>query len=84
MVLLTDCSSDLSCWREPSYNSLSIPLMGPVLIALFTAAHTVVIKGVKVFQNNATKEYSDLDVMQMMGRAGRPQFGNLICLASKT
>jgi ATP-dependent DNA helicase HFM1/MER3 len=35
----------------------------------------VVIKGVKVFQNNVTKEYSDLDVMQMMGRAGRPQFG---------
>jgi hypothetical protein len=37
-----------------------------------------VIKGVKVFQNNATKEYSDLDVMQMMGRAGRPQFGVLM------
>ncbi|TFY75843.1 hypothetical protein EWM64_g8169 [Hericium alpestre] len=37
-------------------------------------AHTVVIKGVKVFQNNAVQEYSDLDIMQMMGRAGRPQF----------
>ncbi|EIW84852.1 DEAD-domain-containing protein [Coniophora puteana RWD-64-598 SS2] len=37
-------------------------------------AHTVVIKGVKVFQNGQTKEYSDLDMMQMMGRAGRPQF----------
>lgn len=35
----------------------------------FTAAHTVVIKGVKVFQNGATKEYSDLDIMQMIGRA---------------
>lgn len=33
------------------------------------AAHTVVIKGVKVFQNNMSKEYSDLDVMQMIGRA---------------
>ncbi|OSX65591.1 hypothetical protein POSPLADRAFT_1044921 [Postia placenta MAD-698-R-SB12] len=37
-------------------------------------AHTVIIKGVKVFQNNACQEYSDLDIMQMMGRAGRPQF----------
>ncbi|KAI0672919.1 P-loop containing nucleoside triphosphate hydrolase protein [Trametes maxima] len=37
-------------------------------------AHTVIIKGVKLFQNNASQEYSDLDVMQMIGRAGRPQF----------
>ncbi|KZT02310.1 P-loop containing nucleoside triphosphate hydrolase protein [Laetiporus sulphureus 93-53] len=37
-------------------------------------AHTVVIKGVKIFQNNTSQEYSDLDIMQMMGRAGRPQF----------
>ncbi|KIY66335.1 P-loop containing nucleoside triphosphate hydrolase protein [Cylindrobasidium torrendii FP15055 ss-10] len=39
-------------------------------------AHTVVIKGVYTFQNNASMEYSDLDVMQMLGRAGRPQFDN--------
>ncbi|KAF7295289.1 DEAD/DEAH-box DNA helicase [Mycena indigotica] len=37
-------------------------------------AHTVVIKGVHIFQNNQSGEYSDLDVMQMLGRAGRPQF----------
>ncbi|CAL1705677.1 unnamed protein product [Somion occarium] len=37
-------------------------------------AHTVVIKGVKMFQNNLSQEYSDLDIIQMMGRAGRPQF----------
>ncbi|KAI3619228.1 dead deah box dna helicase [Moniliophthora roreri] len=37
-------------------------------------AHTVVIRGVHTFQNNAVVEYSDLDVMQMLGRAGRPQF----------
>ena len=35
----------------------------------FPAAHTVVIKGVKLFQNNTSQEYSDLDVMQMIGRA---------------
>lgn len=33
------------------------------------AAHTVIIKGVKVFQNNVNQEYSDLDIMQMIGRA---------------
>ncbi|CAK5277542.1 unnamed protein product [Mycena citricolor] len=37
-------------------------------------AHTVVIKGVQTFQNNQSVEYSDLDIMQMIGRAGRPQF----------
>ncbi|EIN07088.1 P-loop containing nucleoside triphosphate hydrolase protein [Punctularia strigosozonata HHB-11173 SS5] len=39
-------------------------------------AHTVVIRGVKVYHNNTCQEYSDLDVMQMIGRAGRPQFDN--------
>ncbi|KAG6335484.1 hypothetical protein ID866_3612 [Astraeus odoratus] len=37
-------------------------------------AHIVVIKGVKLYQNGETREYSDLEVLQMMGRAGRPQF----------
>lgn len=35
------------------------------------AAHTVVIRGVKLFQNNMNVEYSDLDIMQMIGRAVR-------------
>ncbi|CAK5265299.1 unnamed protein product [Mycena citricolor] len=34
-------------------------------------AHTVVIKGVQTFQNNQSVEYSDLDIMQMIGRAYR-------------
>ncbi|KAG9318654.1 putative ATP-dependent DNA helicase MER3 [Chiua virens] len=37
-------------------------------------AQMVVIKGVKLYQNGEMREYSDLDIMQMMGRAGRPQF----------
>ncbi|EPQ57931.1 P-loop containing nucleoside triphosphate hydrolase protein [Gloeophyllum trabeum ATCC 11539] len=37
-------------------------------------AHTVVIRGVKMYQTDGYKEYSDLDIVQMMGRAGRPQF----------
>ncbi|TFK30070.1 P-loop containing nucleoside triphosphate hydrolase protein [Coprinopsis marcescibilis] len=37
-------------------------------------AHLVIVKGVQTFQNGAEVEYSDLDITQMLGRAGRPQF----------
>ena len=36
---------------------------------MLAAAHTVVIKGVKIYQGNGSQEYSDLDIMQMLGRA---------------
>ncbi|KAK4151587.1 hypothetical protein C8A00DRAFT_17036 [Chaetomidium leptoderma] len=36
--------------------------------------HTVVLKGTVGFMNDNLEEYSDLEVMQMLGRAGRPQF----------
>ncbi|SMR48968.1 unnamed protein product [Zymoseptoria tritici ST99CH_1E4] len=37
--------------------------------------HMVVIKNTVTYQSSAVcKEYSDLEVMQMLGRAGRPQF----------
>lgn len=42
--------------------------------------HMVIIKHTVSYQNhggpNVCKEYSDLEVMQMLGRAGRPQFDN--------
>ncbi|KZP01054.1 P-loop containing nucleoside triphosphate hydrolase protein [Calocera viscosa TUFC12733] len=37
-------------------------------------AHTVIIKGTKQWSDKGFVEYSDLDIMQMIGRAGRPQF----------
>lgn len=37
-------------------------------------AYLVIIKGTKVWNNNAMEEYNELDLMQMIGRAGRPQF----------
>ncbi|KAG8989050.1 Sec63 [Tulasnella sp. 427] len=40
-------------------------------------AHTVVIKGTQMWSGAAWTEYCDLDVMQMLGRAGRPQFGKI-------
>ncbi|KAB5583218.1 hypothetical protein GE09DRAFT_1247408 [Coniochaeta sp. 2T2.1] len=38
--------------------------------------HTVVLKGTVTYQNDSIQELSDLEVMQMLGRAGRPQFDN--------
>ncbi|KAI8850867.1 P-loop containing nucleoside triphosphate hydrolase protein, partial [Chytridium lagenaria] len=37
-------------------------------------AHLVIIKGIYQFINRQATEYSELDIMQMIGRAGRPQF----------
>ena len=34
----------------------------------------VIIKGTVCYQDDGIKEYSDLEMMQMLGRAGRPQF----------
>ncbi|EMR66384.1 putative dead deah box dna helicase protein [Eutypa lata UCREL1] len=36
--------------------------------------HTVVLKGTMGYSDGELQEYSDIDVMQMLGRAGRPQF----------
>lgn len=36
--------------------------------------HTVVLKGTSHYTDDGPQEYSDLEVMQMLGRAGRPQF----------
>lgn len=36
--------------------------------------HTVVLKGTVCFADDKMQEFSDLEVMQMLGRAGRPQF----------
>ncbi|KAI0382286.1 P-loop containing nucleoside triphosphate hydrolase protein [Hypomontagnella monticulosa] len=36
--------------------------------------HTVVLKGTIGYSDGKPQEYSDLEVMQMLGRAGRPQF----------
>jgi len=33
------------------------------------AVHVVVIKDVRLFQNGVSQEYSDLDILQMIGRA---------------
>lgn len=39
-------------------------------------AHLVVIKNTVTWVDGVAKEYFDLEVLQMLGRAGRPQFDN--------
>lgn len=36
--------------------------------------HFVIIKNTVMYEHGLLKEYSDLEIMQMLGRAGRPQF----------
>lgn len=36
--------------------------------------HMVIIKNTVSYQDDGIKEYADLEIMQMLGRAGRPQF----------
>ncbi|KAK6006025.1 hypothetical protein QM012_006435 [Aureobasidium pullulans] len=36
--------------------------------------HMVIVKNTVIYEAGAIKEYSDLEIMQMIGRAGRPQF----------
>ncbi|KAK5670079.1 ATP-dependent DNA helicase MER3 [Batrachochytrium dendrobatidis] len=37
-------------------------------------AHLVIIKGTSQYINGEFRDYSDMDIEQMIGRAGRPQF----------
>ncbi|KAJ2669394.1 ATP-dependent DNA helicase MER3 [Coemansia spiralis] len=39
-------------------------------------AYMVIVKGTKGYINGSYQEYSTIDILQFVGRAGRPQFGN--------
>lgn len=41
--------------------------------------YLVILKGTSGWSDNGFKEYADLEVMQMLGRAGRPQFETSAC-----
>ncbi|CCE64212.1 hypothetical protein TPHA_0G03720 [Tetrapisispora phaffii CBS 4417] len=42
-------------------------------------AYLVIIKGTKMWSISGNDEYSELDILQMLGRAGRPQYENEGC-----
>jgi ATP-dependent DNA helicase HFM1/MER3 len=41
--------------------------------------HLVIIKGTVGWSENGVHQYADLEIMQMLGRAGRPQFESSAC-----
>lgn len=43
-------------------------------VGVNTPCHTVVLKGTVGYQDGQLSEYSEIEIMQMLGRAGRPQF----------
>lgn len=47
---------------------------GTLAVGVNLPCHLVVLKGTVGYQDGKMGEYSDLEVMQMLGRAGRPQF----------
>lgn len=62
--------ADTRRWRQLAY--VCLIEQGPATTAYshcLLAAHTVVIKGVWGFQDQGLAEYSDLNIMQMLGRA---------------
>ena len=46
--------------------------------------YLVILQGTTTWANSAVQSYSDLEVMQMLGRAGRPQFETSACAAILT
>lgn len=42
-------------------------------------AYLVIIKGTRIWNSSVIQEYSQLDILQMIGRAGRPQFESEGC-----
>ncbi|OWB59328.1 hypothetical protein B5S29_g183 [[Candida] boidinii] len=47
-------------------------------------AYLVIVKGTKAWNGGIFSEYSDLDILQMIGRAGRPQFEKEGCAVIMT
>lgn len=43
-------------------------------VGVNTPCHTVVLKGTVGYQESQLVEYSEMEIMQMLGRAGRPQY----------
>lgn len=62
---------------ENSFKNGSIKILcstSTLAVGINLPAYLVIIKGTKMWNNISFEEYSELDILQMMGRAGRPQF----------
>ncbi|WVR06827.1 hypothetical protein IAU60_003863 [Kwoniella sp. DSM 27419] len=55
---------------------LDLLISTSVAVGVNLPAHTVIIKGTSAWQGAGFREYTDIEIQQMMGRAGRPQYDN--------
>lgn len=59
-------------FREGNINLLCCT--STLAVGVNLPCHFVIIKNTMSYQGNIMREYTDLEVMQMLGRAGRPQY----------
>jgi ATP-dependent DNA helicase HFM1/MER3 len=72
-----DSGDRLSIERSFLQGDLSVICCTSTLaIGVNLPCHFVIIKNTVTWTNMGAEEYSDLEIMQMVGRAGRPQFDN--------
>jgi ATP-dependent DNA helicase HFM1/MER3 len=64
---------------EKGFLSLDINVIcctSTLAVGVNLPCHLVIIKNTVTYTDEGLQEYSDLEMMQMLGRAGRPQFGD--------
>lgn len=62
-----------------SHNVSIICCTSTLAIGVNLPCYLVIIKGTTAWTDNGSQEYADLEMMQMLGRAGRPQFEQSAC-----
>lgn len=62
-----------------SHNVSIICCTSTLAVGVNLPCYLVIIKGTVAWSDNGCQEYADLEMMQMLGRAGRPQFEQSAC-----
>ena len=70
-----DCSDRLAVEKGFLEGNINVICCTSTLaVGVNLPCHFVIIKNTVSYQDDGIQEYSDLEIMQMLGRAGRPQF----------
>lgn len=62
-----------------SHNLSIICCTSTLAVGVNLPCYLVIVKGTVTWTDNGLQEYADLEMMQMLGRAGRPQFDQSAC-----
>jgi ATP-dependent DNA helicase HFM1/MER3 len=62
-----------------SHNISIICCTSTLAVGVNLPCYLVIVKGTAAWTDNGCQEYADLEMMQMLGRAGRPQFEQSAC-----